>query len=391
MKILYINGFVPREDAPMGGIFVTKRIQALKKKGIEIVPCIYGISYSKAVQKYLAKVSHIPYQSKPITRQLDIRYRIRMAKMGFVEMAAVRFLPSLYSGKIAKIVAADCKREKEVDFVHLHWLWPVGAGVRKFCRKKGVPYIITCHGSEINITMENPRIRKEMLLVLEDAAAVEFISEALLRKAKELGYSGKNAAVVYNGIDEKIFGRAAWREERARTIVAFAGNLLPVKGADRLPEIFQRIYETCASDVEFHIMGDGVLRGDLERRMKNLPVVFTGQVSQEKLADVFSRTNVLVVPSRNEGYSCVIKEAQACGAIPVGCAVGGIPEAIGRYGTCVSGTEEEMPRKMADAALEYLEKRQQADRKVMAEKARKNTWEHMQELSVERYRKILEK
>lgn len=391
MKILYINGFAPMEDAPMGGIFVTKRIQALKKKGIQVVPAIYGIEYSAAVQKYLEKVRHIPRPKKNLVCQLDIKYRLRMTRMGFAGMAAASFFPPLYGRKIRAVLALDCRQEKQVDLIHLHWLWPTGVGLRQFCLKRGIPYVITCHGSDVNITMENTKVRKEMLKILEDAAAVEFISEALLKKAKNLGYSGNNAAVVYNGIDGNIFGKADAGAEKERPIVAFAGNLHPVKGADRLPDIFQRIYTSNPTSVEFYVMGDGPLRTELKQKMKNLPVTFTGQITQEKLADIFYRTNVLLVPSRSEGYSCVIKEAQACGAIPVGCAVGGIPEAIGEYGADVSGPEEEISRKLADAAIEYLEKRQRIDRKEMAEKARNNTWEHMQEFSVELYRKILEK
>lgn len=389
MKILYINGFVPRENTPMGGIFVTKRIQALRKKGIQVVPYIYGIEYSAAVQKYLAEVRHIPRQSRPISRQLDVEYRIRMAKMGFAGMVTAQFWPSLYRRKIAGMLAEDCEKEQGIDLVHLQWLWPAGAGIRQFCRKSGIPYIVTCHGSEINITMENPRIRKEMLLIMEDAAVVEFISEALLRRAKELGYSGKNAAVVYNGIDGCVFEKTYTKKNEESMVVSFAGNLIPVKGADRLPEIFRRIYAKHNSSVEFHIMGDGQLRKELEKNMKDLPVVFRGQVSQQKLAEEFNQTNVLIAPSRSEGYSCVIKEAQACGAVPVGCDVGGIPEAIGGYGTLVDGTEEEILQKMADIVVEYLEKKRQVNRKEMIEKAAKNTWEHMQELSVELYRKVL--
>lgn len=118
-------------------------------------------------------------------------------------------------------------------------------------------------------------------------------------------------------------------------------------------------------------------------------MVFTGRISQEKLAEEYAKTALLIVPSRNEGYSCVIKEAQACGVIPVGCDVGGIPEAMDGYGTAVTGTDQEIPGKLADIAVEYLEGKRSLDRKRMAEQAAKHTWEQTQELSVELYHKIL--
>ncbi len=166
------------------------------------------------------------------------------------------------------------------------------------------------------------------------------------------------------------------------------GNLLPVKGADRLPKIFHRIYEKYPG-AEFRVIGDGSLRSELEQKMQGLPVVFTGQISQERLAEEYAKSALLIVPSRNEGYSCAIKEAQSCGVIPVGCNVGGILEAMDGYGTAVIGTEKEIAEKLADIAVEYLEGKRQIDRRKMAEHAVKNTWEHMQELSVELYHKIL--
>ncbi len=388
MRILYINGFVPRENVPMGGIFVTKRIQALQKKGIQVFPYIYGVEYSKTVQKYLSIIRHIPPQSKPVCYQLDIEYQLRMSKMGFVSMAAASFLPCFYEHRITKMLERDSKGGKRADIIHLHWVWPVGIGVQKFCQKREIPYVITCHGSEINITMAEPRIQKAMVQVLENAAAVEFVSEALLKRAKELGYSGKNAAVIYNGIDGEIFGKILPTDTEKRAVVSFVGNLLPVKGADRLPKIFHRIYEKCPG-AEFRVIGDGSLRSELEQKMQGLPVVFTGQISQERLAEEYAKSALLIVPSRNEGYPCAIKEAQSCGVIPVGCNVGGILEAMDGYGTAVSGTEKEIAEKLADIAVEYLEGKRQIDRRKMAEHAVKNTWEHMQELSVELYHKIL--
>lgn len=388
MRILYINGFVPRKDVPMGGIFVTKRIQALQKKGIQVFPYIYGVEYSKTVQKYLSGIRKIPRQSKPVCRQLDVEYQLRMAKMGFAGMAAARFFPSLYGRKIADMLERDSAGGKRIDLVHLHWVWPVGMGVQKFCQKRGIPYVVTCHGSEINLTLAEPKIQRAMVQVLENAAAVEFVSKALRKRAKELGYSGKNAAVVYNGIDGEVFGQNLPTDRQKRAVVSFVGNLIPVKGADRLPEIFYRIYEK-HPETKFRVIGDGSLRRELEQKMKELPVVFTGRISQEKLAEEYAKTALLIVPSRNEGYSCVIKEAQACGVIPVGCDVGGIPEAMDGYGTAVTGTDQEIPAKLADIAVEYLEGKRSLDRKRMAEQAAKHTWEQTQELSVELYHKIL--
>ena len=376
----------------MGGIFVTKRIQALRKLGVEVMPYIYYMEYSKAAQRYLEKVSHMETQSAPIDRQEDIRYKLRGVRQGFLELAAASLRPKWNGIRFARQLKRDMDAEGGADLIHLHWFWPLGAGVYRYCRKYKVPYVITCHGSDINVNMAEPKLRESIKKILEGAAAVEFVSQALLDRAKELGYSGKNAEIVYNGIEGSIFNENAG-EKTSMPLVGFVGNLIPVKGADRIPKIFENIYEKMGHQVTFSVTGDGALREKLQQEMKELPVVFTGQLGQKALAEQYSRMSVLVAPSRREGYSCVIKEAQACGVIPVGIHTGGIPEAVAGYGSTIEEqkTEEALAEKLADAAVQYLKQEKKINLQEMIEKASMQTWEETQKKSLWIYQKLLEK
>ena len=53
LKILYINAMGPRRNAPQGGIFVSQRILALKKMGVDIIPINAGITYSPVTRLLL--------------------------------------------------------------------------------------------------------------------------------------------------------------------------------------------------------------------------------------------------------------------------------------------------------------------------------------------------
>ena len=77
------------------------------------------------------------------------------------------------------------------------------------------------------------------------------------------------------------------------------------------------------------------MREDVRHFKMDDKVKFTGRVPVEKVADYMRTMNVFVLPSRQEAFGCVIKEAQACGAMVVGSSNGGIPEVIGNGGIIV--------------------------------------------------------
>jgi len=64
--------------------------------------------------------------------------------------------------------------------------------------------------------------------------------------------------------------------------------------------------------------------------------------------------DVMILPSRNEGFGAVIIEAQACGVPVVGSSNGGIPEAIGDGGIVVEEGEN-FEKRFAEAVINFLE------------------------------------
>ena len=76
------------------------------------------------------------------------------------------------------------------------------------------------------------------------------------------------------------------------------------------------------------VVGDGMLRSELERQMAGLNVRFLGRVPPADVARVMGASDALVLPSRSEGWPCVINESYAVGTPVVASAVGGVPEAV---------------------------------------------------------------
>lgn len=126
--------------------------------------------------------------------------------------------------------------------------------------------------------------------------------------------------VVYNGvdIDEHPF-RARTAEERE---IGFVGRLANEKSPLVVCDIARVL------DRPVHIFGDGPLRSQIDEIAAEDPRIRVhGWLPS---AEAMQKIDLLVVPSRREGFGNVILEAGASGVIPVARRVGGVPEILER-------------------------------------------------------------
>lgn len=118
--------------------------------------------------------------------------------------------------------------------------------------------------------------------------------------------------------------------------IGYVGALRRIKGADRLPEIFKQVARRY-NHAQFIVIGDGEIGPEIKKKcaLYNLNVLFKGAISPDEMPLWLNVLDALVVPSRNEGFPCVVSEAQSCGCPVVGSNAGGIPEAVGDGGLIV--------------------------------------------------------
>ena len=114
-------------------------------------------------------------------------------------------------------------------------------------------------------------------------------------------------------------------------ILLFAGNLIHIKGVDMLIKVL-KILQDKKCNYKLFIIGNGTERKALEEQSYNCgmqdEISFLGRKSQKDVALYMNASDVVVVPSRDEGRSLVILEALACGRPVVAFDTGGIPETI---------------------------------------------------------------
>jgi glycosyltransferase involved in cell wall biosynthesis len=207
-------------------------------------------------------------------------------------------------------------------------------------RALGVPLVTTLRGYDVH------RSRAALLLsgrlswmryalgqrrLMEEGALFLAVSDALRSRAVALGLPEDRLVTHYNGVDLGIFHPApAPPTER---MVLHVGRLVEKKGTALLIDAFARVE---IPDATLVIVGDGPLRGELERRAASLGgrVHFLGHLPPDEIAALMRQAWLLAAPSLTardgdaEGLPNVVVEAAASGVPVVASAHAGIPEAV---------------------------------------------------------------
>lgn len=234
------------------------------------------------------------------------------------------------------------------ELIVAHW-GPVSGFLAYWLKKiKGVTAVCVYHGSDIHtLPFENKSYKNNISKVLKFLDGNIFVSNDLLKIAK--GFSVvKNPIVIYNGVyernldQEKSHSNFKFQNQTPfkKNVVGYVGNLEHVKGVDFLPKIFQQLNRLFGGEVSFVVVGDGILKNLLREEFdkNSLDVYMTGYIGHDDLWKIYSVLNILILPSRKEGFGMVLWEALKYNVKCYGSRVGGIPEAIGIDNTVVLDT-----------------------------------------------------
>jgi teichuronic acid biosynthesis glycosyltransferase TuaC len=336
VRIFYLSQQHPCQDNPINEEFISSRIKKLRAEGhvCDVHFLITKYSYIYAIVQKMLGGADGQDQTMNITKDgitwIGFTHKIDLKDSLLRRLNSVLYQKSKCE-KIADTIMSKVDFSK-YDLIHCHIPFPEGYVGTILSQKTELPLVITCHGSDIHTYPQlDPAVKSLTVSAITKANKVIFVSKSLLETAKELGYSGENAVVIPNGVDTSLFtiqDRELQKKKQGMSgkVIGFVGNLKVVKRADKFPEIFKRIHEK-RKNTEFIIVGDGELRKSIaeECNKLNIKIRFTGVVPPCEVPDYINAMDVLILPSRNEGFGCVILEAQACGVPVVGSDRGGIP------------------------------------------------------------------
>ena len=299
------------------------------------------------LSRHLRKTAKVP--KKDVVEVDGVSYKMLWRRFSYLDELRRRF--SMAPSHLLAYARAKASLFREYDVLVAH-SYEAGLVAYEVNRQYGVPYTVTWHGSDVHTHPIADEARRGLTArVMEKAAVNFFVSKALMEASSKIT---ENAAksVLYNGVsdgfecvDEKT--RTIYRKdfglEPEDKVVAFVGNLHPVKNVEILPKLFSRIHDNfemhlrdCPeshADLKFWVVGDGKLRSQIEpvvKKTAGTQVVFWGNVETGRMIALMHCIDLLILPSRNEGLPLVTLEALSCGASVLGSEVGGIPEVIGK-------------------------------------------------------------
>jgi glycosyltransferase involved in cell wall biosynthesis len=264
--------------------------------------------------------------------------------------SSVSIVPSVRNKTDIGPIAAHVRaiRALRPDLVHVN-LWSTWEG--QYAILAGLlnrrPVIAV---EQIVFGAQPPIQRALRRLLCSRLAAHVAVGERVAREVEEMiGLDTGSIETIYNGVPDVFLNPVPRPAEGP--IVGAVGRLSPQKGLD----VLVRAIALLPPEVTCVLVGDGPLRGDLERLAASLGVgdrvIVTGWI--ERARDYLPVLDVVAMPSRFEGFPLAAVEAMLASRPLVATPVQSIPEAV-QDGTTGLLVPPENPDALAGAVAELL-------------------------------------
>ena len=177
----------------------------------------------------------------------------------------------------------------------------------------------------------------------------------------------------------------AINRSEAAPVLGLVSRLEHIKGMDLVVPAFAEVRKRFP-DVQLLVVGDGSLRAAMEQQAMALgcddAVTWAGRQPQEELSQYYSRMDIVLMPSRSEGFGLTAIEAMAHGCVVVASDIGGLPEVV-RDGVCGLLHRSEDVKDMAEKICSLIASSE------LYRSLQKNALQHVQKFSFQRYAELI--
>ncbi len=384
MKILFVNHFPLTGSG--SGVYTANLAKSLRDKGHECA--IIFPDNRKEYEKYDGiELYPVFFKNKETifgVGQADFNFPCftthPRSTFTYKEMTDEQWeiYEQMFRDKINEVI-----NEFKPDIVHAQHIWALAGISAECCKEKGLPMVVTCHGTDLlGIMNEIERGVHRGSTLAAEAADYSFrivsISTDNTALMNELLPEYKDKVeIIRNGADGSIFHKddGVTRESvlsglgvdtKYKKVVCFVGKLTPMKNVEGLLRAAV-YYET--PEVVTLIAGDGELREKLEALTEELGlknIKFLGNQPHDILSKIYNIADCSTILSKREAFGLVAIEAMMCGAPLIASDHGALPEFVTEdVGILV---DADKPKDIADAINTVLKGDKVFDRDHVAQK-----------------------
>lgn len=331
MKALWITSEYPSDEKPGLGVFHETQVQALNRLGVQVT-VICPVPRNPVLIRYMRK----QYRSNQEIPFMYLRKGVTVYRPKYLALPGQLRWAQPDKRIAASILKTMSDNEVEADLIHAHFAMPSGGATRIVAEQTNLPWILTLHGSDVNIyPYYSASAKNAFEQNVQSANQVLAVDENLKNRAKDL--AGRDSIVLPIGVDLSQFQAPNETKRQIRRhlqlpmdkrIVVFVGRLTKAKGVFELAHSLKWL----SNDTAVLFVGDGPAKEKLRQHPDfNRRLFVTGQVENERVKDYLFASDVFALPSYSEGMPTVVIEALAL-KVPVICtAVGGVPELFGEH------------------------------------------------------------
>ena len=338
ISVVIISGSVGKTPKDITYSFVFDEAYRLAMRGIDV-----HIVRSKIEKSSFSYDMHF-HGIKRIIDNGAIRLMLRNLSL-YPQISLLRKPSSIYWENLYALNVSKIIKNKEVDLIHAHFAYPEGLIGFFSKRRTGKRLIVTVHGYDILIEPSiryGARLRKGIdpiiRRVLNNSDAVIAASKATFSEVSKIINATDKVYLIPNGVDVENFNPNLDRVQIRRKlgiegcpVIFTLRSHEPKYGIEYLIRAIPLVIKE-KDDAVFVIGGYGSLRSFHERLATKLgvkeKVIFTGRIPQKEKPYYYTMSDIVLVPSIQEGFGLVVSEAMACGKPVIGSNVGGIPDQI---------------------------------------------------------------
>jgi len=271
--------------------------------------------------------------------------------------------------------------------VHLHGGFiPAFFTLSNALHKRGIPYVLTPHGSYNAIALQRNAWRKKFYFhffekrLLENARAIHCLGKSEVMGLQQIWHNDKSVLIPY-GFQLPAYGSL---KASGNFTIGFCGRLDSyTKGLDILLRSFA-FFLQLVPNAELWIIGDGPDRRKLEDLATELKIrrntVFYGSRFDEDKRSLLLQMHAFAHPSRNDGRPTAILEAASLGIPCVVTEATNLADAIRCYDSGVVAAP--YATSIFQALIRLYRKITMGDRVALSENARTMVrdvfnWEHI--------------